>query len=494
MNMIETIKAARRVSTPLLAISTADQHEVVKTVCEAFAAGEHPKVHWDCADGLKPLNKPAEEALARISKDQLEYSQAPIMALKLAQLLPEHSMLFMHNVHRHLDDPSVVQGVSNLRDPFKENRRTLVMLGPGFSFRPELSSDVVVLEEPLPNDEAVTAIAKRLYSDAQLKDKWDDDTGAKIVDASRGLSAFAIEQVIALSMTRAGANVTDCWQRKRAAVNQTRGLKLSHGGPTFKDIGGLDAIKTFGSRLFDGGEPPRGIVRLDEIEKMMAGASGDNTGVSQDFLSTWLKWMEDNGHSGLIAVGLPGGGKSLYSKALGSTHGVPTIEVDMGAWKQAHVGESELNARAALRSIESVVGGRAFVVATCNKLDVLPSELRRRFKGGTWFFDLPTIEERESIWKVNLKAWEIKKPGPRPDDSNWTGAEIRNCCELAWQLGCSLKEAAKFIVPVAVADPEGLERLRSSAAGKFLSASTEGPYSKPTTAPRSAGGRKMEVE
>jgi hypothetical protein len=497
MDLIATMKAARRVSTPLLAIGTADQHAVIATICEATASGEHPQVRWDCVRGLKGLNDPGAVAVAALPKDQVEYSQAPASALGLAEKLPKFTILFMMNAHRFLSDPTVVQAVSNLRDVYKEDRRTLVMLAPGYTFPAELVNDVVELEEPLPSDEAIKSIVRKLYSDAKIESKWDDDLADHVVDAARGLSAFAVEQVVAMSLSKAGVNLDDCWQRKRAAVNQVRGLTLSRGGPTFSDIGGLESIKEYGRLLLAGGAPPRAIVRLDEIEKMLAGAAGDNTGVSQDALSAWLKWMEDGGHDGLIAVGLPGGGKSLFSKALGSTYDVPTIEVDLGAMKASHVGESEANARAALRAIEAVAGNRAFVVATCNKLDVMPPELRRRFKSGTWFFDLPTSEEKDPIWKINLAHYSVAKPGRRPDDNNWTGAEIRNCCEIAWRLNCSLKDAARYIVPVAIADPIGLDKLRESATGRFLSASYPGPYTKEkerigrTTG--TSAGRMMEM-
>ena len=63
------------------------------------------------------------------------------------------------------------------------------------------------------------------------------------------------------------------------------------------------------------------------------------------------------------------------------------------------------------------------------------------------------------------------------NDEGWTGAEIQTCCELADELGLSLADAARYIVPVAVSASEQIESLRQGASGKFLSASFDGVYS-----------------
>ena len=60
------------------------------------------------------------------------------------------------------------------------------------------------------------------------------------------------------------------------------------------------------------------------------------------------------------------------------------------------------------------------------------TELRRRFTLGTFFFDLPDAEERESIWKIYREKWALS--GDQPEDEGWTGAEIKECCRKAWRL------------------------------------------------------------
>jgi hypothetical protein len=64
----------------------------------------------------------------------------------------------------------------------------------------------------------------------------------------------------------------------------------------------------------------------------------------------------------------------------------------------------------------------------------------------------------------------------RPDDTAWTGAEIRSCCRLAALLDISLHQAAQHVVPVAVTAAESMEKLRTWASGRCLSASQPGIY------------------
>lgn len=478
-NLIEVFKAARRVSTPLLAISTPDQQALAIKIAEAIN-GEAPKISWDGVRGLRPMNETGQGALQQFGEEISSVSTNPMEAISMLDELPAKSMVFWMNAHRFIADAVVAQGILNLRDSFKQDRRTFVMLAPSFDLPAELAADVVLLDDPLPDDDELGAVLDSVYQAADF-DTVDPEIKNKAVDAARGLSAFGAEQIYAMSLTKEGLDLEDAWERKRMAVNQTKGLSISkNGAETFDSLGGLDAARQFADRLFKGGKPPRAIVRIDEIEKMMAGASGpvsDSSGVSQDALGALLRWMEDTQQDGLIAVGPPGSGKSAFSKAVGATHGIPTIELDLGAMKGSLVGESERAIRESLKVIEGVGGDSVFIIATCNKLDALPPELRRRFRSGIWFFDLPTDEERESIWQIMTKKYNLTETQlDYPDDSDWTGAEIRNCCDLAWRLGCSLKESADYIVPVAKADPKSIENLRNAAVGRWLSASCAGAY------------------
>jgi SpoVK/Ycf46/Vps4 family AAA+-type ATPase len=130
-----------------------------------------------------------------------------------------------------------------------------------------------------------------------------------------------------------------------------------------------------------------------------------------------------------------------------------------------------------MKIIKAIAGDRALWIATANKLEAVPPELKRRFTKGIYFFDLPNKQEREDIWEMYLKKFELGEDRPDlPNDEGWTGANIYACCANAWEENCSLQDAAASIVPPTRSDPEGLKRLREMARGKFLSVNSPGVY------------------
>ncbi len=148
------------------------------------------------------------------------------------------------------------------------------------------------------------------------------------------------------------------------------------------------------------------------------------------------------------------------------------------------MGASGDRLRTALKTSEAVSQGRTLFIATCNKIATLPPELRRRFTLGTFFFDLPSAEERGTIWKIYTRKYATS--GEPPDDEGWTGAEIEECCRKAYRLKISLQDAARYIVPVSRSASEEIKSLRLQASGKFISASAPGvyQYEEATAAPK----------
>src|SRR4029077_3491432 len=106
---------------------------------------------------------------------------------------------------------------------------------------------------------------------------------------------------------------------------------------------------------------------------------------------------------------------------------------------------------------------------------------------GTFFFDLPSADERRAIWDIYLRKWSLS--GELPSDDGWTGAEIKECCRKAWRLKLSLKESAEYIVPVSRSAADQIETLRRQAAGRFLSAARPGVFSTESGSTPASGRR-----
>jgi len=484
MTITDQFLKARKVGVPLLGLETPDPFSTLLTLQQANGVNKYPAFSWDIVRGLLALNPLAEDWLRENMNDpdqRRALTANPTECLAVALTLPPRATLFFHNAHRYIESPEgigPIQAVCNLRDAYKADGRMLILLAPIFRLPAELERDIVVLEQELSTDEERKEIVTQLYKDAQLETP-NDSVLEKVVNATRGLAAFPTEQVAALSLDKTGIDTEQVWRLKRKMIEQTKGLRLIESQFTLGDIGGLARVKDFGKLLFAGNAAPTCIVFIDEGEKFFAGSSGnvgDSSGTSQDQLGVVLTDMENNNWNGQICVGPAGCAKSMYAQALGKTYGVVTIALDLGALKGSLVGQSETNMRQAMKTIKAIAGSQAFFVMTCNDVESLPAPLRRRFRRGVWYFDLPDEEEQNLIWKANLKRYGLSEKEERPSFTGFTGADIRNICENAWGMKLSLQEAATYITPVSKSDPSGIKKLRELASNRFLSASYEGFY------------------
>jgi SpoVK/Ycf46/Vps4 family AAA+-type ATPase len=313
-----------------------------------------------------------------------------------------------------------------------------------------------------------------------------------VLDAAAGLTRYEAEGAFALSLTRNNAiQPQSIWELKAQTLRKNNLLTLHRGQESFEHLGGLTNLKDFCRRALRPGRKvkPRGVLLL----------------------------------------GVSGTGKSQFCKALGNQTGRPTLMLDFGSLMNSLVGQSESNLRQALRIADAMspcilfadelekalsgVGSQGdsgvstrlfgnlltwlsdhesdvFFVGTSNNISQLPPEFTRaeRFDG-VFFLDLPNVSERDAIWALYRSYFGVPANQQRPDDSSWTGAEIRACCRLAALLDVPLTQAARNIVPVAVTAAESVEKLRTWASGRCLCATNPGVYSRNGEAPPKAARR-----
>lgn len=507
-------RACWKAGVPLVSIDSADPAATIRNCIRALngKGNTTPLLEWDCVAGMRATNidgQPltlGQKAVMAIAEGTPgpEMITNPVEALSLIARRSsdepvKEAIIFLHGMHRMIKEGPIAQALWNCRDACKPSHVTLVCLGPTVELPAELGQDVMGLSEPLPDETELGEILDSTLKDADLPlDIVKPDERPKVIDTLRGLSAFAAEQVLATSLVKTGVDHDALWTRKVRMIEQTPGLSVWRGQEKFSDLGGLDNLKGFlQSVLTSGRTPVRALGFIDEIEKGLAGSAGDTSGTSQDQLQVFLKVMQDLNIPGLILVGHPGTGKSAIAKAAGSIADAPLIAIDTGAMKGSLVGESESRIRAAMEVFKAVSQGKGLFIATCNKIASLPPELRRRFTLGTFFVDLPTPAERAKIWPLWIKRFDLtpEQTATLPDCDQWSGAEIRACCDVAYRTGYTLAEAAQFVVPVIKSAPEQVETLRKLAHNRFISASNPGTFNYTgNTEPKTANtGRKIEV-
>jgi hypothetical protein len=485
----------RRAGVPLVAVETADPSQsiaAIREACKTTGGADFPVACWDISQGLRGIN-PSGKSM--VSWYDPAVMSPPEMLKVLSEKAGEKSITFLLNPHRFWDRDGFAQAIWLCRDRFKGKGAMLVMLCPAVTLPSELSMDVVIIREDLPDVEELGILVDKILS-AVKEGGGDTSTVDKtrVVDMLLGSSAFSAEQSCAMASSKAGINLQTLFERKAGQVAQTPGLSLLRGSETFDELGGLATLKGFLTRILRSGRNPvRAVGFIDEIEKLFAASGTDTSGVSQDILRVFLTNMQDQNIPGLILIGPPGVGKSAIAKSTGNVAGAETIAFDTGGMKASLVGESEARVRRALAVFNSIAQGKGLFIATCNKITALPPELRRRFTLGTFYVDLPDAEERKAIWSLWRKRYSIPEKEVAPDAEEWTGAEVRACCDVAYRANMPLSEAAGYIVPVSKAAPEQVQGLRDLADGRFLSASHPGLYKQRERPEASGSFRVMDL-
>ena len=430
---------------------------------------------WDIDQGLQI---PGAEQPADVGGND------PLAAIRSVNTLtsPDSSVvLVLENFHKFLASPEIIQAVAHQITQGKANRAFLVVLAPVVQLPVELERLFVVVNHELPDRAQLLEIAQGIATeDGELPEGTDRE---RVLDAAAGLSRFEAEGAFSLSLVRHGEVQPDAiWQIKAGTLKKNGLLSLHRGKESFAGLGGLEALKGFCRRA-----------------------------------------MRQQGHRdplrrprGVLLLSPPGCGKSQFAKSLGNETGRPTLNLDVGALLGSLVGQSEQNIRTALRSIDAMspcvclidevekalagVGSSgqtdsgvtarlfgtllswlndrtsdSFVICTCNDISKLPPEFGRseRFDG-LWFLDIPGPDQRQAIWDIYLDLFGLDPNQAKPDDKDWSGAEIRSCCRLAALLDVPLTAAAQNVVPVARTAQESVEGLRAWAAGRCLDAEAGG--------------------
>lgn len=487
---------ARNAKVPLIGINTPDPASSIQKIRAIFPSV--PIAQWDIINGVVALTSQATAAVNKMNTvpDGMGGSNVnpalatgnPVEALMKLKDMPTASIVFFQNAHLYMERTSpgnmaapVIQAIWNLRDIYKKSESCLVMLCPTLKIPDELQHDVIMIDEPLPTDIELASLITKTFTAVGIN-KPAKKLMPDLVDATSGLSSFAVEQVIRMSVTRGKrskkpqVNVDQLWKRKIDKIETVSGLRIHRTGPRFSDIGGNDNIKDILLKIARSNRKPRLVVFIDEIEKALAAAGTDTTGVSTDQLKVLLTEMQNNQWTGLICYGIPGTGKSELAKAFGHEVGAPTVEADLGAMKNIWVGSSEARMRSFVKIIKAMGDSRVFFFATCNHVEILRPELKRRFIDGIWYSDIPNKQERDKIWEIKFKKYNIPSHQEKPNDEGWAGAEIDVCCRRASELGIPLIESSKFMTITSQAMGNDLKKMRQAASGKYISTQHPGVY------------------
>ena len=473
MNLNQRLTEYVRACFTGLWIVAHEHQDVLAEIAQLCREQQWQLATWDIESGLNTA-APIEPVG---SHDPL----SAIRAINALALPDGTAILVLQNFHRFLQSAEVVQALARQIVRGKQNRTIVVILSPVVEIPVELDKLFAVVAHELPGREQLEEIARGVATEAGELPEGSELHS--VLDAAAGLTRMEAENAFSLSLVREERITADTvWELKTQTLRKSGLLSLHRGREDFRSLGGLATLKGFCKRAL------RHSQRSHPLRRPR----------------------------GVLLLSPPGCGKSQFCKALGQEVGRPLLQLDVGSLLGSLVGQSEERTRQALRIIDAMapcvlmidevekafagmngnsdsgVSSRmfgsflswlndhtsdVFVVCTANDVSRLPPEFGRseRFDG-IFFLDLPHSEERATIWNIYRELFEIDPEQRLPDDTNWTGAEIKACCRLAALLDVPLVQAAQNVVPVAVTAAEAIERLRSWATGRCLSANASGLY------------------
>jgi len=501
-----------RASDPLIYIVSPEEKRVEEGLLGIAERRKRQVMAWTITDGFVSL------------KGSQDYGDIkdPLRALEFLVKYEDDCLFILRDFHPYLQDPSVVRKLRDISREFKkpagykEYKRTLILLSATLRPTLELEKEMAIVDYGLPVREDIEQIVMKWVRSAgnlPLKVKQDPDLMDQVVEAALGLTAEEADNVFAKSLVRTrDFDIETILQAKKHIIRKSGILEFYETSQQFKDVGGLETLKEW-------------------LRKRHAAF----TKRAREFGLPMPK--------GILLIGVPGCGKSLTAKAVGTLWQMPLLRLDVGKVFSSLVGSSEENIRKAIKTAEAVApsilwldelekgfsgtksSGQSdagttarvfasfitwlqektspvFVIATANDVSMLPPELLRKGRFDEIFFvDLPSQEERREITRIHVK--KVKR-NPEEFDfdkivgatQGFSGSEIEQAIISALYDAFDqerdidtdgIVRSCQEIIPLSYTMKEGIDAMREWAKSRARRASQTGVVESEGPAPETRG-------
>lgn len=397
----------------------------------------------------------------------------------------------------------------------------------------------------LSREEVIDYVIRPNLVDAAELDESDENLQA-VYEACRGMPTEFIKTVVGQSLRQVGhVDSGFIAQQKASLLANQLGVTVRRPSLTFQDLGGLEGVKQkvyqslVGSRLahwivetYDSKQP--------SLAERMSAACREFAAKRESWISTdapveqvveVARRLVNYPPRGVLLYGVEGSGKSALAEATAGQLGWPLVSLQVSDFLNKFVGSSEENFANILRFVEKVspciffidevekmfagaknpngsgveshIQGQflswaqdqrcgAYIMMTCNDVRVFvdsPELIRSGRCDATFFFDIPTAEERTKIWTIYRQKFGIPESFETPKSEGWTGANVVECCRTALEQGSTLLEAARQVRPPGAAGPVTAKR-QIAKDQQYLSAATGRYYAEALTAEGSLRARR----
>ncbi len=506
---VQELDVLVRARYPLVYLVTSEEQRLEAILAELAGAHGKALLGWSVAKGFR------REGGSKTAAG-LDGAREPLAALAAIEKLSEPSLVVLKDFHPYLQDSAVLRALRELAHALKSTFTTVVLLSPTLVIPPEIEKEVSVLDVPLPSYRDLLQLLKEIVGVVRqgnrAKVELTKDDADQLIKAAQGLTLAEAENAFAKAIARDGRlskeDVPLVLEEKRQVVRKSGLLEYYPTEERLANVGGLDALKTWLAR--------RGAAFSEAARRF---------GLPEP--------------KGLLLLGVQGCGKSLTAKAIAAQWALPLLRLDMGRIFSGLVGSSEENLRRAIQVAESIApvvlwideiekglagmqssgtsdGGvtarvmgtlltwlqektaPVFVVATANRIELLPPELLRKGRFDEIFFiDLPAFPERREILEIHVRkrgrdpaAYDLDALARRTE--GFSGSELEQAVISglydafadARELGqAHLDRAVSDSLPLSTTMREEIERLRDWARTRTRAASHAAPEPVPVARP-----------
>jgi MoxR-like ATPase len=492
------IAASLRSRAPLIWITSREESRVERYLFEAAASVSYTMATWDCGDG--PCDARGNSIAKEMGLAAAEAGDPGLFLRALRERIPQsaRTLWVLRDMAPWLQPPIGLATLRQLRNLARmlpdvpiDNGHCIVVLSPSAEVPAELQDHAVAIQWPLPDREEIRGVL-----DVALLNVPEDK---RAMAAPNGQGEAAIDAALGLSADEAAS----CYAK---SLVQTRRIDPVVIASEKKAIIAKSGVLQWLEPL------PGGLANVGGLDNLKAWCAARAACFSSSAKAYGLPTPK-----GILLVGVPGGGKSMFAKALAYDWKRPLLKGDLNALKGKFVGQSEANIRRMIEVLDSIGpcvlfideiekalagatqgaadGGvsadalgqllswlqdktsQCFVVATANNVESLPPELLRKGRFDELFFvDLPNATERAAIISATLTTYRKSVADDYmlslvPATDGFTGSEVAETvpsamytayADNARDITCAdLLAAARATVPLSKTAKQKIDAIRS---------------------------------
>lgn len=406
---LHDLAAIIRSRTPLIAVESNEEPEIVALVRQIAAQQQLRAFRWTVTDGLQAFD-PNDQPIQSVVKSQ--------EALTYIRTNANNSLFVLLDFHPYLEDAVHIRHLKDIALTYRKHYSTVIIVGHAIQMPEELRPFTAPFRLPLPT----TNELRKIVIDAAAD--WGAENGQREVSTTNKAIELLVRNLAGLTATDARrlaikainddgviaeSEMPEVMRAKYELLGTDSPLSFEYETAKFSDIGGMSRLRQWlevRKSFFTDGDQPK----LDPPR-------------------------------GVLLLGVQGCGKSLAAKAAAGIFGVPLLRLDFGVLYNKYYGETERNLRKALETAEVMapcvlwmdeiekglaVGDEddglsrrilgalltwlserkkpVFVVATANDITRLPPEMVRKGRFDEIFFvDLPSTANRPNIFEIHLR-------------------------------------------------------------------------------------------